>query len=79
MFHGLTISSSSGQNKQESKKSAAKVALFKVAPKLYEDLFYDEEPPVDESVGGKEANTTPKTKALLTTMEVEPAVNNISA
>jgi len=50
MFHGLVIASASGQNKAESKKSAAKVALHKVAPNLYEDLFIDEEPPVDESV-----------------------------
>jgi len=34
-FHGTLIGSSSGQNKQEAKKNAAKVALKKVAPNIY--------------------------------------------
>lgn len=52
MFHGTLIASASGQNKAESKKSSAKVALNKIAPNLYEDLFADEAPPVDESLPG---------------------------
>ena len=71
MFHGLLIASASGQNKAESKKAAAKVALHKVAPKLYEDLFFDEVPPADESVPGQEAKLTPKQSAT-TNMEIEP-------
>jgi len=69
MFHGTLIASASGQNKAESKKSSAKVALHKIAPNLYEDLFADEAPPVDESLPGQEAKATPKQKAL-TNMEV---------
>ena len=51
-FHGTLIASSSGQNKAESKKFSAKVALAKVAPNLYEDLYGNEEPPKDESIPG---------------------------
>ena len=62
MFHGTLIGSASGQNKAESKKAAAKVALKKVAPNVYEDLFNDEEPPVDESL--------PANQTDMQTMEV---------
>lgn len=37
-----------GQNKADSKRNAAKLALSKVSPNLYEDLFEGEQPPEDE-------------------------------
>jgi hypothetical protein len=43
MFHQTQIACCSGGNKQESKKRAAKLAIKKVAPNLYEDLFGDED------------------------------------
>ena len=44
-FHGTCISCCRGQNKAEAKKAGAKLALHRVAPKLYMDLFQDEKPP----------------------------------
>ena len=64
LFHGVVIASSSGQNKAESKKQAARVALHKVAPNLYEDLLGDEQPPKDESVAGNEPKITPSRQQM---------------
>ena len=38
-FHGTSICCCRGQNKAEAKKAGAKLALHRVAPKLYIDLF----------------------------------------
>ena len=48
LFNQQSICCCAGQNKQESKKLAAKLAMFKVAPNLYQDLFDDERPPNDQ-------------------------------
>ena len=36
-----------GQNKAESKRVVAKLALFQVAPAIFEELFEGEKPPRD--------------------------------
>jgi len=50
------IAASVGQNKHESKRNVAKLAIFKVAPLLFEELFQGEDPPADFTDGTKKAS-----------------------
>ena len=46
-FLGCPIVAALGQNKAESKRVVAKLALWQVAPGIFEELFEGERPPID--------------------------------